>query len=202
MLAGVPVRVKREPVPRYNSFLFFFFVTGVGGEEDSGHSWCRALVLILSHPFSHALLAPFSRTRSISLFRSLSFFGKIKREPKNRNETKDSCICKSMYTCIMNVLVPPGSLDTLSRSHSFSRSHSLTLTLRRLSLSLALFCFLITKHEKGRLVASRALTSIDFPRRANDFVDVRRTSNRYSGRKGERRARTSTKFRVVTSIDG
>lgn len=111
MLAGVPVRVKREPVPRYN---FFFFLSWAWGERripgilGGGLSFSYSLTLFLT-----LSLRP-SHAHASSLFRSLSFFGKIKREPKNRNETKDSCICKSMYTCIMNVLVPPGSLDTLS----------------------------------------------------------------------------------------
>lgn len=154
---------------------FLFFVIGLGGEEGG----FRAFLVpgSRSHtlsPFSHALLAPFSRTRSISL--SFALFLWKNQKGNRRIETKRmirvyaSLCIRVLWTYSSFLLV----LSTHFRSHSFSRSHSLTLTLRRLSLSFALFCLLITKHEKGRLVASRSLTSIDFPRRANNFIDVRR----------------------------
>lgn len=152
MLAGVPVRAKREPVPRYN----FFFVMGVGGESDSGYSWCRALVLILSLTlFSRSPCALLTHTLHLSFVRSLSLEkskGNRRIETKRTIRVYASLCIRVLWTCSFLLV-----LSTHFRSHSFSRSHSLTLTLRRLPLSFALFCFLITKHEKGRLVASRAL---------------------------------------------
>lgn len=152
---------------------FFFLCHGLGGRGGF-----RAFLVagsrshILSPFFSRSPCALLTHTLHLSFVRSLSLEkskGNRRIETKRRIRVYASLCIRVLWTYSFLLV-----LSTHFRSHSFSRSHSLTLTLRRLSLSFALFCFLITKHEKGRLVASRALTSIDFPRRANNFIDVRR----------------------------